>query len=44
MRVEQSLLAELWNSTYVGLGFNPAATDLPFPQPAVAELAKTDRA
>jgi type I restriction enzyme, R subunit len=42
MRVEQSLLAESWNSPYVKLGFNPDDPEPPFLKPAVEELAKTD--
>lgn len=42
MRVEQSLLAESWNSTYQGLGFDGDADDPPFLKPAVSELGKAD--
>ncbi len=44
MRVEQSLLAESWNPTYQGLGFDQDAPDPPFLKPAVSELAKADGA
>lgn len=44
MRVEQSLLAESWNSPYAALGFDRDAEDPPFLKPAVAELAKADGA
>lgn len=39
MRVEQSLLAESWNSAYTGLGFD---ANPPFLAPAVDELVKSD--
>jgi type I restriction enzyme R subunit len=42
MRVEQSLLAESWNSPYSSLGFNPDDADPPFLKPAVEELVKAD--
>jgi len=42
MRVEQSLLAESWNPTYQGLGFDRDAEDPPFLKPAVSELGKAD--
>jgi type I restriction enzyme R subunit len=42
MRVEQSLLAESWNPTYQGLGFDRNAADPPFLKPAVNELGKAD--
>jgi type I restriction enzyme, R subunit len=42
MRVDQSLLAESWNPTYVGLGFNPDDGDPAFLKPALDELVKTD--
>lgn len=42
MRVEQSLLAESWNSAYMALGFNPDDAAPPFLMPAVLELSKTD--
>ena len=42
MRVEQSLLAESWNSRYKRLGFDPNAEDPPFLKPSVDELAKSD--
>ncbi len=42
MRVEQSLLAESWNPSYAGLGFDRDAEDPPFLKPAVNELAKAD--
>lgn len=43
MRVEQSLLAESWNSRYVGLGFDPQDGSPTFLAPAVEELATSDR-
>ena len=42
MRVEQSLLAESWNTVYAGLAFNPDDADPPFLRPAVEELVKAD--
>ena len=42
MRVEQSLLAESWNTAYAGLGFDPENPEPPFLKLAVAELAKSD--
>ena len=42
MQVEQSLLAESWNSPYERLGFDPNAEEPPFLRPAVEELAKSD--
>ena len=42
MRVEQSLLAESWNTSYAALGFEPYAADPTFLKPAVGELAKSD--
>ena len=42
MRVEQSLLAESWNSFYSQLGFDPDSPEPPFLKPAVDELAKAD--
>ena len=42
MRVEQSLLAESWNPSYAGLGFDPDAADPTFLKPAVSELSKSD--
>lgn len=42
MVVEQSLLAESWNSSYGQLGFDPQAPNPPFLEPSVAELAKSD--
>lgn len=42
MRVEQSLLAESWNPTYVGLGFDSNDPNPPFLGPAVNELVNTD--
>lgn len=42
MQVEQSLLAESWNSRYEPLGFNPQDEYPPFLKPAVEELAKAD--
>jgi type I restriction enzyme, R subunit len=42
LRVERSLLAESWNQSYVGLGFNPDAENPPFLAPAVEELVKAD--
>lgn len=39
MRVEQSLLAESWNSAYTGLGFD---ANPPFLAPAVDELVNSD--
>ena len=42
MRVEQSLLAESWNSPYAQLGFDPDAEDPPFLKLAVSELAASD--
>ena len=42
MRIEQSLLAESWNSAYAALGFDADSADPPFLEPAVAELAKSD--
>lgn len=42
MRVEQSLLAESWNSQYAKLGFDPDNPEPPFLKPAVQELAKSD--
>jgi len=44
MRVEQSLLAESWNTAYAALGFDPENAEPPFLKPAVAELAKADSA
>jgi hypothetical protein len=44
MRVEQSLLAESWNPSYVALGFDPDDPNPPFLQPAVKELANSDAA
>jgi type I restriction enzyme R subunit len=43
MRVEQSLLAESWNSRYVGLGFDPEDGSPAYLVPAVEELATSDR-
>lgn len=43
MRVEQSLLAESWNSRYVVLGFDPGDGSPAFLGPAVEELATSDR-
>lgn len=42
MRVDQSLLAESWNSRYERLGFDACAEDPPFLKPAVEELARSD--
>jgi type I restriction enzyme R subunit len=42
MRVEQSLLAESWNSPYQNLGFDPDDADPSFLKPAVEELVKAD--
>ena len=42
MGVEQSLLAESWNSRYERLGFDTSAVDPAFLKPAVEELAKSD--
>jgi hypothetical protein len=42
MRVEQSLLAESWNSHYANLGFDPDDAEPAFLKPAVEELAKSD--
>jgi type I restriction enzyme R subunit len=42
MRVEQSLLAESWNPSYLELGFDPDDQNPPFLKPAVDELTKTD--
>ena len=42
MSVEQSLLAESWNSSYSELGFNRDDPDPPFLKPAVEDLAKAD--
>ena len=42
MGVEQSLLAESWNSRYERLGFDTSAVDPPFLKSAVEELAKSD--
>ena len=42
MRVEQSLLAESWNTVYAGLAFNPDDADPSFLRPAVEELVKAD--
>lgn len=42
MRVEQSLLAESWNTAYAGLGFDPENPEPSFLKLAVAELAKSD--
>ena len=43
MGVEQSLLVESWNVYYHQLGFDPNAEAPPFLEPAVDELAKSDR-
>ncbi len=40
MRVEQSMIAELWNPEYAELGFN--ANGEPFLAPALSELVNTD--
>lgn len=40
MRVEQSMIAELWNAEYVELGFS--ANGEPFLAPALSELVNTD--
>ena len=42
MRVERSLLAESWNPSYEGLGFDTSAKNPSFLNPAVEELAKSD--
>lgn len=42
MRVEQSLLAESWNSPYAELGFDADFEDPRFLKPAVIELARSD--
>lgn len=42
MRVEQSLLAESWNSPYTQLRFDPDTEDPPFLKLAVSELATSD--
>jgi type I restriction enzyme R subunit len=42
MRVEQSLLAESWNSPYTALGFNADDANPPFLAPAVGELVNSD--
>ena len=42
MGVEQSLLAESWNSRYKKLGFDKSAEDPPFLKAVVDELAKSD--
>ena len=42
MRVEQSLLAESWRSTYQELGFDREIEDPPFLKVAVSELGKVD--
>jgi type I restriction enzyme R subunit len=42
MRIEGSLLAESWNTSYATLGFDPDDPAPPFLSPAVQELAKTD--
>lgn len=44
MRVEQSLLAESWNPTCQGLGFDRDAEAPPFLKPVVNELGKADGA
>ena len=40
---QRALLAESWNPTYAPLGFDADSADPPFLQPAVAELAKSDK-
>ncbi|MOA62431.1 hypothetical protein D3C78_1878520 [compost metagenome] len=42
MRVEQSLLAESWNSAYMSLGFDADDASPPFLAPAVDELVNSD--
>jgi type I restriction enzyme R subunit len=42
MRVEQSLLAESWNSPYAALGFDAEDANPPFLAPAMDELVNSD--